>query len=128
MSKSLNELAKEIHQNAKEHGWWDEEREFGTIVALCHSELSEALEEHRNGRPMVYFNCDGHICDDNACDDCEMLTERLDKPEGKAVEMLDCVIRILDWCGKEGIDVEEILRRKHEYNVTRPYKHGGKKC
>ncbi len=57
-----------------------------------------------------------------------MLTERLDKPEGKAVEMLDCVIRILDWCGKEGIDVEEILRRKHEYNVTRPYKHGGKKC
>lgn len=37
---NMNELAKEIHQNAVEHGWWEEERSFGEIVALCHSELS----------------------------------------------------------------------------------------
>ncbi len=41
--------------------------------------------------------------------------------------MIDCLIRILDWCGKEGVDVDEILARKHEYNKTRPYRHGGKK-
>jgi hypothetical protein len=48
MSKALelNEFAKEIHQNAVEHGWWDTKRTFGEIIALCHSELSEALEEH----------------------------------------------------------------------------------
>ena len=47
-------------------------------------------------------------------------------PEGIAVEMADCIIRILDWCGKEGIDIEAILEEKHAYNKTRPYRHGGK--
>lgn len=41
----LNKFTEEVHQNAVEHGWWDEERSFGDIISLCHSELSEALEE-----------------------------------------------------------------------------------
>lgn len=110
MSKSLNEWAKEIHENAVEHGWWDDPRSFGDVVALCHSELSEALEEDRAGNPMMYFSGG----------DME------GKPEGIAIEMIDCVIRILDWCGRMGVDVEQALRIKHEYNKTRPYKHGKK--
>lgn len=118
MAKTLNEWTKDIHQNAVAHGWWDEARSFGDIVALCHSELSEALEEYRSGKPMIY-GCCGH-CDKEAQCEAE------GKPEGIATEMVDCLIRILDWCGKEGVDVEAVLAQKHEYNRTRPYRHGGK--
>jgi hypothetical protein len=130
---SLNEFAKEVHKNAVEHGWWDKPRRFGEIIALCHSELSEALEEYRNGRPMFWQSCssaNGAPCMKDGCGDwnegvCE-LNAIGDKPEGVAVEMIDCIIRILDWCGKEGVDIEGLLQLKHEYNKTRPYKHGGK--
>ena len=40
----INELTKEVHDNAVNHGWWEEERSFGDLIALCHSELSEALK------------------------------------------------------------------------------------
>ena len=35
-------------------------------------------------------------------------------------------IRILDYLGHTEMDVDAILREKHEYNKTRPYKHGKK--
>jgi len=36
------------------------------------------------------------------------------------------LIRLLDYCGQLGIDMEEVLLCKHRYNLTRPYRHGGK--
>ena len=102
----LNDLAREINDNAHIHGWWVKPREFGTVIALCHSELSEALEEYRNNKPMHYI--------ENG------------KPEGIAVEMLDCVIRIFDYLAEEGVDIDGITREKMRYNEMRPYRHGGK--
>lgn len=104
MNRSINEWVNEIHTLAKSKGWWDDERELPEILALIHSEISEALEE---GRKDVYFSVDTS-----------------DKPEGVAVELVDAVIRIMDYFGKRGWDMEEILNLKHEYNKTREYRHG----
>jgi NTP pyrophosphatase (non-canonical NTP hydrolase) len=118
--KNLNELAKEVHQNAVDHGWWENDRGFGEIIALCHSELSEALEEYRNNMPVAYYFDDEHCIDENI----ENAEGR--KLEGTGVELADCIIRILDYCGKENIDMQRLVELKHEYNKSRPYKHGGK--
>jgi len=104
---NINEFAKDVHMNAILHGWWTDDKKFPEIIALCHSELSEALEEYRNDKPMFYVK-DG-------------------KPEGIGTELMDCVIRILDYCEYMHIDIEETLRLKNEYNRTRPFRHGGKK-
>ena len=108
---TINEFAAEVHKNAVEHGWWEGERTFPEIVALIHSEVSEALEEYRNGHGAteIYFSDNG-------------------KPEGIAAELADVIIRVLDYCAYAGIDIENVLEVKHEYNKSRPYRHGGKKC
>ena len=107
----INEGAKEIHENARAHGSWDEERGFPEVLALIHSEVSEALEEYRNGHGAteIYFSDSG-------------------KPEGIPTELADVIIRVLDYCAYAGIDIENVLEVKHEYNKSRPYRHGGKKC
>ena len=103
---TIKEWAEKIHENAVNHGFWENEKSFAEIVALCHSELSEALEEDRAGKPLIYMQ-DG-------------------KPEGVATEMADCVIRIFDWFGAKGIDPEKVIAEKHDYNTKRPYRHGKK--
>lgn len=102
---TINELIKEAHENAIAHGWWDKKPTFGDLIALCHSELSEALEAFRGGRqPQDY---------DYPC-------------TGIPYELADVCIRIFDMCGWYGINLAEIIAEKMEYNKTRPYRHGNK--
>lgn len=129
---NLNEWVKRCHEIAVAHGWWDEEKSVGEIIALMHSELSEALEEARDGRPGVWHECvkSGMMCCGTLCDcwrdgACATDSQRT-KPEGIYVELVDCVIRIFDYLGDEGADVEAIIAEKCAYNETRPYRHGKK--
>lgn len=121
----LTTRAREIHDIAVDHGWYDpdedgRQRSFPEIAMLCVCELAEAVESYRKGEPPVFFKPVG---DDS----------KRQKPEGYAVEMMDCVIRILDWFGyaeNEKLFSEtpdEVMDTKCEYNKTRPYRHGGKK-
>lgn len=87
-----------VYKTACEHGWHETKREFTEIICLIHSELSEALEELRKpGDHDLYYGENG-------------------KPEGFYIEMADCAIRILDWMGDEGrevelMDVHDIVRQ-----------------
>ena len=127
---TVNDYAREVHENAVAHGWWEGgERSFPEIAALIHSEVSEALEEYREGKPLIYGCCgfNGDYCEHSEnCDKRE--TEGSCKPEGLAVELCDAVIRIFDYLAYLGVDIEAILVAKHEYNKSREYRHGGKRA
>ena len=97
---SINDLIKECHRVAKSKGWWIKPRNDGELIALMHSELSEALEAMRK--------------------------HDHDKKIQLAEELADCCIRIFDYCGSRKIDLEKALLKKIEYNKTRPYRHGKK--
>lgn len=86
---NLTELARDIHQNAVDHGFWEDRSEHAwhRQLALILCELAEAVEEERRERPLVYVS-EG-------------------KPEGVAVELADCVIRIMDYL--VGIEKEDLL-------------------
>jgi NTP pyrophosphatase (non-canonical NTP hydrolase) len=107
----LNAMVQEITDTARKSGWEENWNDYEKL-ALCHSEISEALEELRNGHAPceVYFN------------------EGSAKPEGFGIELADCIIRIAHICGHHGVDLDDMLRRKMAYNKTRPYRHGGKKA
>jgi len=108
-SAGLNALADEAFRIAELAGWHDTPRDPGLIIALIHSELSEALEEWRKGMPLTttYFGENG-------------------KPEGYAIELADALIRIFDHAATEGIDLHEAVLTKMAFNASRPYRHGGK--
>lgn len=107
-ANSLNMYAQACHQIAVEHGWWDDARNFGEMIALMHSELSEAMEEWRDGD--IHIGFEGM------------------KPVGVVVELVDTIIRILDTMHYLGADIDTILRRKMRYNEMREYRHGGKRA
>lgn len=112
----LSEFAKEAHQNAVDHGWWEPEPSFDQVIALCHCELSEALEEYRAGRPMLWYECGANkaVCDGDKCENYGRhggCSYQKDKPEGIAVEMVDCLLRILDYAGKNGWECKFGVRK-----------------
>lgn len=78
-----------------------------------HSEVSEALEEYRNGHAIdeFYYTKD---------------KQGNDKMEGIPSELADIIIRVLDICGAYNINISAAVIEKMRYNKTRPYKHGGK--
>lgn len=106
---NLNDIARESHAIAVEKGWYDTPRSFPELIALCHSELSEALEAFREGGAtgQTTVNNDG-------------------KPEGIPSELADVIIRVCDMADFYGIDLDRAVEEKITYNRSRPYRHGGK--
>lgn len=98
-------LASDVHFTAREKGWWDEPRNDGELIALMHSELSEALEALRHGNPM---------------------DDKIPEFNGAEAELADVVIRIMDMAHARNWRVGDAIIAKIEYNRTRAHKHGKK--
>lgn len=125
----IKTLVTKAHENAVKHGFWEPPLPFGTAIALIHSELSEALEEERNGNPDIWFACnesDNFICTPQDETECLMYGKeslckyRSRKPEGVAVELADAVIRIADLCGhQKGKRRRKLRRKRHDVRRLR---------
>ena len=101
----LNELAKEIIKINVANGWnvttpsdWQDTYKVPAVLALIHSEVSEALEAFRKN------------------DDTNF-----------AEEIADVIIRALDLTAGLGIDIDSEIATKMEKNKKRGYRHGGKR-
>jgi len=114
MSITIQNLISESNKTAKSKGWWDDEnRNIGELLALIHSEVSEALESYRiTGKDEL----------------SKTWLSKSGKPEGFVIELADVFIRIADLCGEFNLDLDQALKTKLEYNKTRPYRHGNKKA
>jgi len=100
---TITKLVRACYENSVQHGFHDLTLNVGEKIALIHSELSEALEDHRRG-----IKPDEHLPNFKNFD----------------VELADACIRIFDLAGATGVDLESAIMAKMAYNERRPYKHG----
>jgi NTP pyrophosphatase (non-canonical NTP hydrolase) len=106
---NIRELQKRSHEIAVKHGFWASSRNYGEMIALMHSELSELLEAFRHDKL------------NSPSDHCPSLLTCQEE------EMADLAIRLFDLAEHENIDLGRCITVKSDFNETRPYMHG-KKC
>ena len=114
----LNKLAQELHEAAVAKGFWDVEDAEIKHIAKMHSELSEALQEDRCGRPMLYVD---DIEVEARITDPAMFDGR--KPEGVAAELADFVMMLLDMTQRHGKldlnDMTDAYRDQSRKNMSK---------
>ncbi|MFZ4807494.1 MAG: hypothetical protein ACOYLQ_09575 [Hyphomicrobiaceae bacterium] len=100
----LNEAIRLAHQTACDAGWYcdpatgePKQRNFGEVVALMHSELSEALEADRKG----------------------LMSDKLPGFSGVEEEFADAIIRIFDTAAALNLRLAEAVIMKNRFNRQR---------
>jgi NTP pyrophosphatase (non-canonical NTP hydrolase) len=105
LSRELDRLGRDISDVKVAKGWsittadsWTSKHEIPAVLALIHSEVSEALEAFRK-----------------------------DDRDGFDEELADVLIRVVGFAHGMGIDLGAAVLAKVEKNRGREYRHGGKR-
>jgi len=99
---NLNDYRDQCH--AASLKWWQDpktgkpiERNKGELICLMHSELSEAMEGVRK----------------------DLMDDKLPHRKMEEVELVDTIIRIFDYAGGFGLDLQGAFEEKMAYNASR---------
>ena len=148
------ELMKDIHNNAVEKGFYDNGlKPMAEAEMLIVSEIAEALECYRlgimkteiadNGKPVGFpsevADIAIRVIDTMQAALNDRLTDEKDLTSIPTILWGMCRLMfeadpkaVIDGCfylsTLMGFDLLEEIKRKHEYNKTRSYRHGGKKA
>lgn len=99
----LNDLAHEIHYVDNVHWWKDPatgkpvQRNKGEMMMLMVSEIAEAMEGERK----------------------DLMDEKLPHRKAAEVELADLLIRVFDYAGAFGYDLDGAVKEKRAYNAVR---------
>jgi hypothetical protein len=118
MTLSIAYWQRAVHELAKLKQW--HKREDGTDVDQHDPERIAARLERIHSEVSEAGEC-------VALDQMAVWYQPYGKPEGFPIELADAVIRILDLAESLGIDIEAAMVLKHEYNKSRPERHGKKR-
>lgn len=98
----LNMLAAQCH--AANQTWWHDpatgerlQRNKGELLCLIHSEISECMEGERKN----------------------LMDEKLPHRRMAEVELVDALIRIFDYAGAHGYDLDGAFKDKMDFNARR---------
>lgn len=142
----LNQLAQKIYNANVEKGFYEDYNDIRGVLsgvnenllpvferfvtaqrlALITSEVSEVLEANRKSKNCNYFNQNASQNILPLPDDEFNKLFNIHIKDTEQDEMADIIIRCLDFCGANNIDIDFHVRAKMRYNSLRPYKHGKK--
>lgn len=121
----INELSKQIHEANRKKGFYEDEKNIGEMLALIHSEVSEALECDRKDKYFKKLQLPlGNY--EQLPDLTFQIQFSSDVKDTFEDELADIMIRVMDLAAFKGVDLQKHIKAKMRYNALRPYKHGKK--